>query len=103
MKKIVIVFICVFILSTIMICFAEEGNSENGRKLFSAPDLAGSQNEKACISCHPGENAFNSLSKKKDLKKIINICITNALAGKALKGDSQEMMDLKSFIQSQAK
>jgi len=103
MKKIALALSCVFTLSTTAICFAAEGNSANGEKLFSDPTLGGSQNDRACINCHPGKDAFKSLSKDKDLAKIINACITNPLAGNGLENDSQEMKDLKSYILSQSK
>lgn len=93
----------VFMLSTIAFCFAAEGNPQKGEKLFSDPKLAGSQNDTACIKCHPGKDAFKAMSKDRDLNKIINMCITKPLAGNALEDDSQEIKDLKSYILSQSK
>ncbi len=103
MKKTALFISCVFILSVTAVCFAAEGNPENGKLLFSDPKLAGSQNDTACTKCHPGEKPFKSISKDKDLNKIINMCITKPLAGNALEKDSQEMNDLKSYILSQSK
>ncbi|MCF8057631.1 MAG: hypothetical protein K9K37_13470 [Desulfocapsa sp.] len=103
MKKTVLISICVFMLTTIYVCFAAEGNPENGKKLFSDPKLAGSQNDTACIKCHPGKDAFQSISINSDLNKIINMCITKPLAGNALENDSQDMKDLKTYILSQSK
>ncbi len=103
MKKNALILSCVFILSTMSVCFAAEGNLKNGEKLFSDPQLSGSQNDTACIKCHPGKDAFKSISKDKDLNKIINMCITKPLTGNALKNDSQEMKDLKSYILSHSK
>lgn len=103
MKKTALILSYALMLSTIAVCFAADGNPERGRKLFSDPKLAGSPNETACINCHPGNDEFKSISKDKDLNKIINMCITNPLAGEALENDSQDMKDLKSFIQSQSK
>ena len=102
-KKKALFISCVFILSVTAACFAAEGNPENGKLLFSDPKLAGSQNDTACTQCHPGEKPFKSISKDKDLKKTINVCITRTLAGNALGEDSQEMNDLKSYILSQSK
>ena len=103
MKKKALILSSVFIISVISVCFAVEGDPENGEELFSDPKLAGSQNDTACIKCHPGKDAFKSMSKDKDLNKIINMCITRPLGGNALKNDSQEMKDLKSYILSQTK
>lgn len=103
MKKTTFIWSCVFILSTIAVCFATEGNPENGKKLFSDPQLGGSQNDTACIKCHPGKDAFQATSKDKDLKTMINMCVTKPLAGNALENDSQDMNDLESYIRSQAK
>lgn len=103
MKKTALFIGCVCILSVTAVCFAAEGNPEKGKLLFSDPALAGSQNDTACTKCHPGETPFKSISKDKDLNKIINMCITKPLAGHALAEDSQEMNDLKSYILSQSK
>ena len=103
MKKTTFLLIYVLMFSVVIFCFAGEGDPKNGKKLFSDPKLADSTNDTACINCHQEEDAFKSLSKDKDLNKIINICITNTLEGKPLGNDSQEMKDLKSFILSQSK
>lgn len=103
MKKTGFTLSCVFMLSSIVVCIAAEGNPGNGGKLFSDPKLAGSENDTACIKCHPGKDAFKSIAKDRDLNEIINICITKPLAGNALEIDSQEMKDLKSYILSQSK
>jgi cytochrome c peroxidase len=103
MKKTAIILLCIFTLSASAVCFATDGDAERGKTLFSDPELSGSTNDKACIQCHQKEDAFQAMPKEKDLEKIINMCITNALAGNALEQDSQEMKDLKSYIQSQTK
>jgi len=103
MKRKALILSCVFMLATMSVCSASDGNQANGEKLFSDPNLSGSQNDNACIKCHPRKDEFKSLSKNKDLNKMINACITNPLAGKALENDSQEMKDLKSYILSQSK
>jgi len=102
MKKTALILSSIFLLSVIVVCFASEGNPERGKKLFSDPKLAGSQNETACILCHDKKDTFKSLSKEKNLNETINMCITQALKGNALEDDSQDMKDLKSFIQSQS-
>ena len=103
MKKITLILSYVLILTTTAVCFADQGNPEKGGKLFSDPKLGGSQNDTACIKCHPGKDAFKSISKDKNLNTIINMCITKPLAGNALEHDSEDMKDLKSFILNQSK
>ncbi len=103
MKQKKLFLVCVFMLAISTTCYASEGNPENGKKLFSDPKLSGSQNDTACIKCHPGKDPFKSISKDRPINKIINMCITKPLAGNALENDSQEMKDLRSYILSQSK
>ncbi len=103
MKKTALILSCILVLSVTVVCFATDGDVERGKKLFSDPQLSGSSNNTACIKCHQENDAFKSISKEKDLNKIINMCITKPLAGNALENNSQDMKDLKSFIQSQSK
>ena len=52
MKKTTFLLSYVRMFSAAIVCFAGEGDPENGKKLFSDPKLAGSTNDTACINCH---------------------------------------------------
>jgi len=103
MKKNTLLLTCVFTLSIVAVCYGAKGDPVRGKALFSDPKLSGSTNEQTCIQCHQKKGAFKSLSPEKKLEDTVNMCITNALAGKALEDDSQDMIDLKSYIHSQTK
>ena len=53
-------------------------------------------------ACHPdGKKAANGVDKgKKELKKIINSCIVNALKGKPIDPMSSQMDDLVAYLES---
>ncbi len=81
---------------------------EMGRALFSNPNFAGGQG--ACNDCHPNgrrlekagtKTTFHLMDKTQNsLEEAINVCITQALNGKAIPVDSQEMKALASYIRS---
>lgn len=81
---------------------------ERGKALFNDPKFAGGQ--KACNDCHPnGRNLQKAGSKTSftlmgtehnSLEKVINKCITQAIKGKAIPEDSNEMKEMVSYIKS---
>lgn len=85
-------------------------NVEKGNALFNDPKLAGGTAGKSCASCHPdGKDLENAGMKKewktpagpaKTLEEAINLCIVNALKGKALDPKSEEMKDIVAYIKS---
>ena len=76
------------------------GNAVKGKALFNNPQLAGGKAGKSCNSCHPNGERLENVSDKKDLPKVINSCIENALNGKAVDSKSSEMADLIAYIKS---
>jgi cytochrome c len=110
MKKAIALIVSVlFVFSITALSFAA-GDVTKGKALFNDSELAGGTAGKSCNSCHPDgkglENAgmkkqFNLGGKKQTgLKEAINTCIENALKGKALDKESQEMKDLAAYIKS---
>lgn len=102
MKKMPFTAICFTLIAAATLSAAAAGNIENGKKLFNDATLGGSTNPKSCSSCHE-DNDLAGAASKENLKQTINRCISGPLKGKALNLDSQEMLDLESYIQSQKK
>ena len=86
------------------------GNVEKGKALFNDPKFAGGTAGKSCVSCHPDGKDLEKAGMKKEwktpagpaktLEEAINLCIVNALKGKALDPKSEEMQDIVAYIKS---
>ena len=79
-----------------------QGDAERGKALFNDPHFADGKAGISCNTCHPdGKKAANGANKdKKELKKIINACIVNALQGKPIDPMSSQMDDLVAYLES---
>lgn len=83
---------------------AYSGDVKKGKALFSDSRLG--TNGKSCNTCHSGggdidgsRKTFNVLGEEiSSLGGVVNFCIENAMDGKPLAGDSQEMEDIVSYI-----
>jgi len=86
------------------------GNVEKGKALFNDPKFAGGTAGKSCASCHPDGKGLEKAAEKKEwktpagpaktLKEAVNLCIVNALKGKALEPKSEEMKNIVAYIKS---
>ncbi len=78
------------------------GDAEKGKALFNDPHFADGKAGISCNACHPdGKKAAKGADKdKKELKKIINSCIVNALKGKPIDPVSSQMDDLIAYLES---
>ncbi len=103
LMKIHLVLICMMALLT-GFGFAMAGQpdvvSEKGRSLFNDPRLG--TTGRSCNDCHPhGKGAEKAASKSDDdIARIVNVCITQSIRGKALDANSVEMRSLVSYIRS---
>ena len=80
---------------------AEEGPSAAlGQSLFESTALG--SNGKSCSTCHPGGQGLDNLASYDDtrLKTTINSCIQNALKGKKLNPQAQELDSLLAYLRS---
>jgi cytochrome c len=88
-----------------------EGNAEKGKELFNDPKLGNATSGKSCNTCHPdGKGLDNKATDKEDfniggkekksLEEAINFCIENAIKGKPLDPESEQMKDLVAYIKS---
>ena len=79
-----------------------QGDAERGKALFNDPHFADGKAGISCNTCHPnGKKAAKGADKDtKELKKIINTCIVNALQGKPIDPMSPQMDDLIAYLKS---
>ena len=100
MKRLVVLPLAIFLsLIPVVPAFAVEAPSlELGRTLFEATDLGSKQ--RSCATCHPQGKGLEQVGDFTDaeLKDIINACIRDALGGRQLAPDSQEMNALAAYV-----
>jgi mono/diheme cytochrome c family protein len=76
------------------------GDAAKGKVLFNDSQLGGGTAGISCNACHPDGKGLEKAADKKDLPKVINACIKNALKGKGIDPKSAEMVDLIAYIKS---
>ena len=76
------------------------GNAEKGKILFSDPKFGGGTAGMSCNSCHPDGKGVEKAADRKDLEKMVNTCIKNALKGKGIDPKSAEMADVVAYLKS---
>ncbi len=76
------------------------GNVARGKTLFNDTKLGNNTSGKSCNSCHPDGKGLGKAGDRKDLVRFVNSCIENALQGKPINPDSQEMEDLVAYVRS---
>ncbi len=76
------------------------GDVAKGKILFNEPKLGSGTTGNSCNSCHPNGKGLQKAAGRKDLPKVINACIENALKGKSIDPKSAEMADLIAYINS---
>ncbi len=79
------------------------GDMEKGKALFNDPKFGGGTAGMSCNSCHPDGKGVEKAADRKDLEKMINACIKNALKGKGIDPKSAEMADIVAYIRSSKK
>jgi cytochrome c len=76
------------------------GNAVKGKALFNDPRFGGGTVEMSCNSCHPDGKGVEKAADRKDLEKMVNACIKNALKGKGIDPKSAEMADIVAYLKS---
>ena len=79
------------------------GNAEKGKALFNDPKLGGGTAGMSCNSCHQDGKGVEKAADRKDLEKMVNACIKNALKGKGIDLKSSEMEDIVAYIRALSK
>lgn len=83
------------------LCLGVEGPAlEVGKTLFEASNLG--SNGKSCASCHPEGKGLTEVAAYDDgmLREMVNFCIRDALKGKMLSADAQELEALMRYVRS---
>lgn len=96
--------ISVLLLTLAGPALAVEGPTvELGRVLFSSTTLG--SNGKSCASCHTAGKGLEEITAYDDteLREIVNFCIRDALGGRMLSPDSQELDSLLLYLRAQTK
>jgi cytochrome c553 len=76
------------------------GDVAKGKVLFNDTRLGGASSGISCNSCHPDGKGLQKAADRKDLEKLVNSCIENALKGKAIDPKSDDMANLVAYIKS---
>ena len=95
------------VVLSVMVCFSlafavafAAGDPEKGKALFGDPKFGGGAAGKSCSSCHPDGKGVEKAGDRKDLEKMVNTCIKNALKGKGIDPKSAEMEDIVAYLKS---
>jgi mono/diheme cytochrome c family protein len=75
-----------------------QGDAAKGKALFNDSKLG--TVGRSCNSCHPNGKGLEKATDRKDLPKVINSCIENALKSKRINPNSSEMADLVAYSNS---
>ncbi len=95
--------IALFVMVSFGLMFAltfAAGNAEKGKALFNDPKFGGGTAGMSCNSCHQDGKGLEKAADRKDLEKMVNACIKNALKGKGIDLKSSEMADIVAYLKS---
>jgi cytochrome c peroxidase len=95
--------IALFVMASFSLMFTPAlaaGNAEKGKALFNDPKLGGGTAGMSCNSCHQDARGLEKAADRKDLEKMVNACIKNALKGKGIDSKSAEMADIVAYLKS---
>ncbi len=97
MNKAMIIF-SLFLLVGVHAHANEAPSLSLGKTLFESTELG--SNAKSCQSCHPQGKGLDMIGDFSDeeLKDIINACLRDALGGKIISTESQEMVALHAYV-----
>jgi cytochrome c553 len=76
------------------------GDAVKGKTLFNDPKFGGATAGMSCNSCHQDGKGLEKAADRKDLEKMVNACIKNALKGKGIDLKSSEMADIVAYLKS---
>ncbi|MDY0213217.1 MAG: cytochrome C [Desulfuromonadaceae bacterium] len=94
--------LCVAALSANPVLAADKASTDRGKELFNSTELG--TNGKSCASCHAEGKGLEKSAAHDDakLKKITNLCISQALKGHPLSTGSSDMASLVMYMKSLA-
>jgi cytochrome c553 len=100
MKELRIALFVMVSLSLMFTLALAAGNAEKGKALFNDPKFGGGAAGMSCNSCHQDGKGLEKAADRKDLEKMVNACIKNALKGKGIDPKSAEMADMVAYLKS---
>ena len=100
MRKTLTILISTLLLSPLSVLAVEGPSLDLGKSLFESNELGTKQ--RSCNTCHGQGKGLDKIGDFNDeeLKDIINACIRDAVGGKLMAIDSQEMNDLFSYVRT---
>lgn len=95
-----IIFASMLLLMSIHVHANEAPNLNLGQTLFESEELG--TNGKSCQTCHAQGKGLDKIGDFSDeeLKDIINACLRDALGGKTISIESQEMEALHAYVRT---
>jgi cytochrome c len=92
------IFFSLFLLLAFQGYANEAPSLSLGKSLFESTELG--TTGKSCQNCHPQGKGLDEIGDFNDeeLKDIINACIRDALGGKLISTESQEMEALHAYV-----
>jgi cytochrome c peroxidase len=100
MKELRMVLFVVVAFSFMYTLVPAAGNGEKGKILFNDQKFGGGTAGMSCNSCHQDGKGLEKAADRKDLEKMVNACIKNALKGKGIDPKSAEMADIVAYLKS---
>jgi cytochrome c553 len=76
------------------------GDVAKGKVVFDDTRLGGASSGISCNTCHPDGKGLEKAAERKDLERFVNLCIENAVKGKAIDPKSDDMANLVAYIKS---
>ncbi len=100
MKRNTLLLVLVILLNGTAASAIEGPSPELGKTLFEATELG--TNGKSCASCHPGGKGLEEIGAYTDgqLREMINFCIRDALLGRMLPLESQELEAMQRYLRA---
>lgn len=95
-----IIFFCLFLLFAVQGYAIEAPSLSLGQTLFESEQLG--TRDKSCQTCHAQGKGLEMIGDFNDeeLKDIINACLRDAMGGKIISVESQEMEALHAYVRT---
>ncbi len=100
MKRLIRLILVLTMLTATQLAAEEGATPALGKTLFESTALG--TNGKSCSVCHPGGKGLEETSSYPDdqLRELINFCIRDALKGKMLSSQFQELEAMAAYLRT---
>lgn len=95
-----IIVLGILLITRLCVHATEAPTMEFGKTLFESSEFG--NKGRACVTCHPQGKGLELIGDFNDteLKDIINACLRDAMGGKLISTESQEMEALLVYVRS---